>query len=248
MHSRIATRRIAASAVAGAAALAVLAPTASAMDATAYLNSTQAVAQAEAKQPAQLTVKNYTAYLKHQKTPEARKALNAFTKLPADKQARFVKYLQNRNIYKAFSGQAKGKIDRPLKVVDSYNKDVKFVTEVTSKTDQAVQGKSVEWISFTVTERIFNVPVTSETLNLRYQFDKGKVTDVLRAGSEVKNVNAAIAIHKGKVARRGHHAAVATASTVWTIYPLVKSFGKDLDKVQEVASGSGTWKAKLATR
>ncbi|MBT2487459.1 hypothetical protein J7E96_02665 [Streptomyces sp. ISL-96] len=245
MHSRISTRRLAASAVAGAAALAVLAPTTSAMDANAQPSNNQAV-QAEA-QPvaAQLTVKSYTAYLKQQKTPEAKKALNAFTKLPTSKQARFVKYLQDRDIYKALIDQARGNIDRRLKVVDPYNKDVTFITEVTA--GKTAMGKSTKQVSFTVTETIFGIPVTSETLNLRYEIFKGKVSGTPRASSEIKNVNAAIRITKGKVARTGH-TGVATASTVWKAVPRVQSFGKGVDKVQEITADTRTWKAKLANR
>ncbi|MEV8312128.1 hypothetical protein AB0P36_33700 [Streptomyces flavidovirens] len=242
MH--IPTRRLAASAVAGTAALAVLAPTASAMEANAhYPQGTQTVAQVEAK-PAQLTVKSYTTYLKQQKTPEAKKTLNAFAKLPAGKQTKFVKYLQNRDIYKALIDQAKGNLDRKLRVVDPYNPDVRFVTEVTAKT---LKGKSTKQISFTVTETIFGIPVTSETLNLRYQVFKGKVTGTPNANSEIKNVNAAITLHKGKVARTGH-TGVATASTVWKAVPRVKSFGKGVDKVQEITADTRTWKAKLGNR
>ncbi|MFJ9980521.1 hypothetical protein [Streptomyces cyaneofuscatus] len=65
--------------------------------------------------------------------------------------------------------------------------------------------------------------------------------------SEIKNVNAAIRIHQGKVARSGH-TGVATASTVWKALPRVKSFGKGVDKVQEVTADTRTWKAKLANR
>ncbi|MGW5067386.1 hypothetical protein ACWEQJ_14880 [Streptomyces cyaneofuscatus] len=187
MHSRIPTRRLAASGIVGVAALAALAPAASAMDATGHPSTTQAVVQAEAKLAPQLTVKSYTTYLKQQKTPEAKKTLDAFSKLPAGKQVRFVKYLQNRDIYKALMDQAKGSVGRKLKVVAPYNQDIKFVTEVTAKT------------------------------------------------------------LKGKVARSGH-TGVATASTVWKAVPRVKSFGKGVDKVQEVTADTRTWKAKLAKR
>ncbi|MGW7225489.1 hypothetical protein [Streptomyces cyaneofuscatus] len=201
MHSRVPTRRLAASGIVGVAALAALAPAASAMDATGHPSTTQAVVQAEAKSAAQLTVKSYTTYLKQQKTPEAKKTLDAFSKLPAGKQVRFVKYCQNRGIYKALMDQAKGSVGRKLKVVDPYNQDIKFVTEVTAKT---LKGKSTKQVSFTVTETIFGIPVTSETLNLRYHVFKGKITGTMTADSEIKNVNAAIRIHKGKVTRSGH--------------------------------------------
>ncbi|MCD9901277.1 hypothetical protein LUR56_17610 [Streptomyces sp. MT29] len=46
MHSRIPTRRLAASGIVGVAALAALAPTVSAMDATGHPSTTQAVVQA----------------------------------------------------------------------------------------------------------------------------------------------------------------------------------------------------------
>ncbi|MER7107935.1 hypothetical protein [Streptomyces sp. NPDC000229] len=241
MHGRITTRRIAITVVAGAATLAVLAPAASAAAATVH--PTQAAARADAKLAAELTVAGYTTYLKHQKTPEAKKALQSFLKLPAGKQARFVKYLQNRDIYKALINQTKGNFNRQLKVVDPYNADVKFVTEVTAK---SVKGKSTQQISFTVTETIFNIPVTSETVNLRYDVVKGKVTGTPRAASDVKNINAAITIHKGTVG--AVNTGVATASTTWKATPRLKSFGKGVDKVQEVAGHTGTWKAKLANR
>ncbi|MFD8466608.1 hypothetical protein ACFV10_16040 [Streptomyces cyaneofuscatus] len=74
--------------------------------------------------------------------------------------------------------QAKGSVGRKLKVVDPYNQDIKFVTEVTAKT---LKGKSTKQASFTVTETIFGIPVTSETLNLRYHVFKGKVTGTVTA-------------------------------------------------------------------
>ncbi|MCD9901276.1 hypothetical protein LUR56_17605 [Streptomyces sp. MT29] len=61
--------------------------------------------------------------------------------------------------------QAKGNVGRKLKVVDPYNQDITFVTEVTAKT---LKGKSTKQVSFTVTETIFGIPVTSETLNVHY--------------------------------------------------------------------------------
>jgi hypothetical protein len=230
-----ATSRLTTAAIATAAGLAVLAPTAHAVNAVD--------ASAAAKPPARLTVASYTAYLKAQKTPEAKKTLKKFSALSNLQKYYFVQYLQNRAIYKALVQQTKGNVGRSVHVVKPFNKDVRFVTDVVS---QAGKDKNrTTRVTFTVTEEIYRIPVTSETLSLRYQ--AVKPTTKASARAAVTNVNAAIAIKPGKVAVQGGKAGAA-AHTSWTALPQVKSFGKKLVKDQNLASTRGTWKAQLLNR
>jgi hypothetical protein len=231
---RLATRRLATVVVAGAASLAVLAPAASAADTAA------------AKLPAKLTVKSYTGYLKAQKTPEAKKALKSFSALPAAKKAKFLKYLQDREVYEAMSTQTKGTVNRSVKAVRHYDANVKFNVQIITKKN-IKDPKGPASLTFSVTESIYNIPVTTETLNLRYNVVKGKVVaGSARATAEVKNVNAAIAITNDKVTvnKKG----IPKASTTWKATPRVASFGPGVKKLQEGWAQSSYWAVKLVNR
>lgn len=243
MHS-VTTRRLATIAVAGAATLSVLAPTASAADTGSHQGtwtaaSQTAASQTAAKLPAKLTVKSYTAYLKAQKTPEAKRTLKSFTALSAAKQARFVGHLQNGKIYASLFKQLKGSLNRPVKTVTPVNKDVKFVHEVSSTRNV----KGAVSVSYTATETIYGIPVTSEKLTLHYVIVKGKVQRNARAVAKVTNVNAAVAIKPGKV--RATVKGIARADVTWKATPQVKAVGKTVLKDQSVTGHLNTWTAAI---
>ncbi|WP_328506651.1 hypothetical protein [Streptomyces sp. NBC_00391] len=244
MHS-VTTRRLTAVFVAGAASLAVLAPAASAGEAGPHQGTQTAASQtaasqtAAAKLPAKLTVKSYTAYLKAQRTPEAKRTLKSFSALPAAKKTAFVGYLQNGKIYASLFRQLKGNLNRPVKTVTPYNKDVKFVHEVSSSKNT----KGAVAVSYTATETIYGIPVTSEKLTLHYKIVKGKVQRGARAVAKVTNVNAAVAIKGGgvKVAVKG----IARADVTWKATPKVQAVGKPVLKDQAVTGHLNTWTASL---
>ncbi|BBC34857.1 hypothetical protein SGFS_061510 [Streptomyces graminofaciens] len=241
MHSRLTTRRLATVAVAGAATLAVLAPVASAAD--AHQDARPVAAQAAAKLPAKLTVNGYLAYLKSQKTPEARTALKGFAALPAAKKAKFVSYLQDAKVYGALHKELGGPFNVLGRNVQSYNADVKFVHTVTSKKNVKEQKGSAS-VAYTVTETIYGIPVTSEKLSLSYSF-KGTqaVPRTGRAAAKVTNVNAAVAIKGGpvKIGIKG----IARADVTWKAVPKVAAFGKAVNKDQAVKGQPKTWGASI---
>ncbi|WP_327728691.1 hypothetical protein OG250_20645 [Streptomyces sp. NBC_00487] len=239
MHS-VTTRRLTTVVVAGAASLAVLAPAASASEAGPHQGTQTAASQtAAAKLPAKLTVKSYTAYLKAQRTPEAKRTLKSFSALPAAKKTAFVGHLQNGKIYASLFRQLKGNVNHPVKTVTPYNKDVKFVHEVSS----SKHTKGAVAVSYTATETIYGIPVTSEKLTLHYKIVKGKVQRNARAVAKVTNVNAALAIKGGgvKVAVKG----IARADVTWKATPKVQAVGKPVLKDQAVTGHLNTWTASL---
>ncbi|MFJ7042020.1 hypothetical protein ACIQVC_01240 [Streptomyces sp. NPDC101112] len=239
VHSRFTTRRLAAAAVAGAAAVAVLAPAASATEFGPRQGVQTVADQAAAKLPAKLTVGSYIAYLKAQKTPEAKSTLKSFSALPAAKKAKFVGYLQDGKIYGSLFKQLKGTLNLPVTNVTSYNADVKFVHSVSSK--GGLKGGHL--VTYSATEKIFNIPVTTEKLTLRYEVVKGKVQRNARAQAQVTNVNAAYAIKGGavKVAVKG----IARADVTWKATPRVQAVGKAVAKDQAVTGHTKTWTAQL---
>lgn len=240
MHSRLTTRRLATVAVAGAATIAVLAPAASAADLGPQQGvQTVGAEAAAAKLPAKLTVNSYVAYLKAQKTPEAKSTLKSFSALPAAKKAKFVGYLQDGKIYGSLFKQLKGNLNRPVTNVTSYNADVKFVHSVSSK--GGLKGGHL--VTYTATEKIYNIPVTSEKVTLRYNVVKGKVQRNARAQAEVTNVNAAYTIKGGKV--RVAVKGIARADVTWKATPRVQAVGKAVAKDQAVTGHVKTWTAQL---
>lgn len=219
------TGRLTSAAVATVAGLAVLAPAA------------QAVEQGPAMPAAKLTVAGYTKYLKAQSTPEARKALKKFLALSKGQQAVFVKDLQDRRIYKALLGKVTAPIGKPVSITDPYNKEVRFVTKATSTV--AKDKNRTATVRFTVTQEIFRIPVTSETLTISYP-TAGEGPRRARATAEVTNVNAAIAIKGGRVSVKG-----SGATTSWAATPQVKSFGKAVHKKQNVLGAKSGFRADL---
>ncbi|AYN41610.1 hypothetical protein D9753_25090 [Streptomyces dangxiongensis] len=241
MRNRSTWRRFGTAAVAGAAAVAVLAPAASAADsAPPAWQTLHAVGSTQL--PAQLTVASYQAWLKNAHTPEAAKTLKAFTVLPNLKKYLFVQHLQNRSTYKALQTQLKGG-PRGLHTVVPYNKFVSFAHDV--RVAKTGGRKPATTVTFSVTERIFNVPVTAETVWVTYQTTKGKHLTVTGGGAKVVNTNAAIAI-QARNTSTGQTGGSALTSTQWHATPRVTSFGKAVDQQQTIAA-DGYWKAQLIT-
>ncbi|MEV0376049.1 hypothetical protein AB0I10_41200 [Streptomyces sp. NPDC050636] len=229
------THRIAATAVA-AASIALLGGTGQAFadnHTSAQASAPRAAAGAVSEPAAKLTVSGYLTYLK------ARQTLKA---LPKAKQAKFVTYLLDRDIYLALANTVKGSIGRPAHITDPYHEGVTFVTDIATRTGK--DKLRTTSLTFTVTERIYDIPVTSKTLALRFQAAKGGSKKVV-ADAKVTNVNAAIAIKGGPTATSLDHG-IGHASTTWHAVPRVKSFGKHVAKRQKAWAGQGYWSASLS--
>lgn len=223
------TGRLTSAAIAAAAGLAVLAPAAA-----------NAAPAAPAAKPAKLTVPAYTSYLQHQaaKSPAAKKVFKQYLGLSQSQKATLVANLQDHAVYAALKAKAWGKI-RNIHTVDQYNKSVSFVTDVTFRT---VKDKvRTTTATFTVTEKIFQIPVTTETVTLTYQ-TAGKATK-LKATAKVTNLNAAIAITASGQATRGKETHVNIVAV-----PTVKSFGSKIAKVQSLRSDRQAFLATLANK
>lgn len=221
------TGRLTSAAVATVAGLAVLAPAA------------QAVEQGPAEPMApRLTVAGYTKYLKAQSTPEARKALKRFLTLSKGQQTVFVKDLQDRRIHKALVSKVTAPIGKPVTITDPYNQEVRFVTRATSKV--AKDKSRTTTVSFTVTQEIFRIPVTSETLTISYPA-AGEGPKKITGKARVTNVNAAISIKDNpRVEVKG-----SGARTLWVAIPQVRSFGKPVHKKQHIQPTASGFRAQL---
>lgn len=235
----IRSNRIAVTAIAAAASIALLGGSGQAFAAG------QADAAA-AKAPAKLTVAAYKGWLK--KAPGGAETLKAFGKLPAAKQKAFVGYLQNAKVYKAFGVTQHG--DTPSLAKQKtvrYNKDVVFVGRTIAASRPGKTTKAIT-LTVTTTERIFNIPVTSVTTELTYQTTKqgnvtGKGTKATHRGS---NFNAAFAI-KPSASSLYPEANMMDGLTTWTATPRFKSAGtKSLKKLQVVTGyGDHAWSSTL---
>ncbi|MFJ3338508.1 hypothetical protein [Streptomyces sp. NPDC086766] len=198
------TGRLTSAAIATIAGITVLAPAAHAAE------------TGTAKPAAKLTVTAYEKYLKQQSTPAAKKAAAQFAKLSKSQKQVFVKTLQDQKVYKALTGKAWGKI-RNVTTVDRYDKNVTFVTKVSFKTTKDKARTTTA--KFSVTERIFNIPVTTEGATLVYP-TVGKLPGTTRASTDVFNINAAISIDATSSVKGND------ASGRITALPRVKTFGK----------------------
>ncbi|WP_310724342.1 hypothetical protein [Streptomyces sp. N2A] len=227
MPTRTASRRLAAAAIAVGASAAILTPTAHAADASEVV----------AKKPAKLSVASYQAYLKKQKTPEAKKALKGFSALTKGQQATFVQDLQNRKIYEALLGQVEGRIGQPRTVIDPHNSEVRFVTKASTAVGK--DKRRTTTVRFTVTEEIFKIPVTAETISISYP-TAGNGPKRATATAKVANVNAAIAVTHNRVSVKGYG-----AQTYWSAEPQVASFGKAAYKKEHVLGSKVTYRASL---
>lgn len=203
-----------------AAALAALAPAAQAAPAG---HSTGTVAQAAAaRTPAHLTVEGYKAYLKKNWKNGGRETTTAFKKLTPAQQKKFLRYLEDRKIYTALHDTVKGNIGHRLHVTDRYNQDVKLVTDVTSGI--AKDKAATATLSFSVSERVYGIPVTTETVTVTFQTRGHAKNKNAHAKATLKNVNAAVAVKASKV-KAVSKGVVTNGSAVWTATPQVKAFG-----------------------
>ncbi|WP_200303943.1 hypothetical protein [Streptomyces adelaidensis] len=218
------TGRLTTAAVATVAGLAVLAPTAQAVE--------------QAAPAVKLTVAGYTKYLKAQESPAAKVTLKKFQGLSKGQQAVFVKDLQDRRIYRALLGKVAGPVGKPVAITDPYNKEVRFVTKASSTVSKDKNRTTT--VSFTVTQEIFRIPVTSETLTISYP-TAGKGPKRAKATAKVTNVNAAVEIKHGRVNVKGFG-----ATTSWAAIPQVKSFGKAAYKGQSVIGAKSSHRAALS--
>ncbi|WP_030806849.1 hypothetical protein [Streptomyces sp. NRRL S-337] len=234
-------RRIGSAAVAGAAALAVLAPAASAAGRPSVAAP---AAAAEQSLGSKLTVTGYLQYLASRKAPEAKRTLKAFRALPKAKQQKFVGYLQNRKVYEALTASLKG-TTRPggLRRAVPYNADVSFVKEVRVEAKGTIAGVNTR-VSFAMSEEIFGIPVTAEKVWVQYLARGGRATHLKGGGATVSNANAAVDIKGGGTPHLVRGA--ATVSATWKATPRYASFGKALNKVQALDAGVlGYWRASL---
>ncbi|MDX2937504.1 hypothetical protein, partial [Streptomyces ipomoeae] len=184
---------ITASAIATAAAIALLGGTGQ-----AFADSQAAAAPAK---PAKLTVAAYKTWLKKTPGEEAKDTLHAFNKLPAAKQKKFVGYLQDPKVLKAFAVAHQGKIPSLAygKSV-AYKKDITFTIRTSAAAPGTKDRKTITLTTWS-TERIFNIPVTNLRTVLTYQTKGNKITgEGRKIKSSSSNLNAAFAIKATKTA------------------------------------------------
>ncbi|GHH88659.1 hypothetical protein [Streptomyces capitiformicae] len=181
-----------------------------------------AVAAPQGK-PAKLTVAKYRDWLKNNDEAAASiKLLKAFDKLPKAKQQKFVTYLQDRKVQKAFDVRNGGYVTRGGTSQTIHNKDVRFVANVkaVNKTDKA--GRHIT-LTFTATERIYDLPVITKKTVLSYTVKGGVKSPKLK--SSVTNLNGAFAITPAKKDSLKTNGGNIWATTTWKATPLYKSAG-----------------------
>ncbi|GGS10113.1 hypothetical protein GCM10010252_56550 [Streptomyces aureoverticillatus] len=245
MHLNTTTigRRTSTVLVAAAAAVAVLAPVASAGVGSDPQNLRAAGA-------AELTPAEYVKYLEKQDDPEAKDALASFKALPKGDQAKFVDYLQDEDVFKAFTEEASGPgSDTPQSgTVTQYNSDIAFVND--AKVDRKPQSAPpvAHWnekATYTAKIKVLGITVTKLQVWVRYQSTRAHVTKVYNSGSAVKNINAAVSIDSDN-ARPWKAGGYAHAETVWKGSLVYKGFGIRMDKKQKIRGEyNGAWTGSL---
>ncbi|MGV9243086.1 hypothetical protein [Streptomyces sp. NPDC003710] len=221
-----------AAAVATAAGIAVLAPAAA--QAQPARTDTVVSVQAAAQKPAHLTVGSYKAYLKKNWAKGGRETAAKFAELTPTQQRKFLRHLEDRKVYEALRNQVKGGFGRSLHIVDPYNEDVEFVTDVTARIAKDDAGTLT--VRFSVSERIFGIPVTTETVTVKGATQGEDRSKKAVTKAHLKNVNAAIAITAGPT-RAASKGAVTRGSVTWTAKPQVRAFGaKKVVKEQGAAA------------
>ncbi|MEU8848187.1 hypothetical protein AB0C70_18565 [Streptomyces sp. NPDC048564] len=224
--------------------MALLAPVASASD-----MSTTRLAQASKSQGEALTPAGYLRYLQGLNSAEAGEVRGKFEALSADEQTKFVNYLQDNEVYKAFTDVASGGVNAstPGHVDARYNADVSFSLDV-KRSRPAASTRLAHWdekATYTFKQKVLGVTVTTLQVWVRYQNTRGEVTKVYNSGSGVKNFNAAVVID-GTDARPWKAGGKAHAETVWKGSIIYKGFAVRIDKKQSlVASWDGKWKGSL---
>ncbi|MDF3301029.1 hypothetical protein [Streptomyces tropicalis] len=234
--------RFGTAAAAGAAAAALLSGTAVAADAV----TAQPAAHAGQAAASRLTVGGYTAWLKAQRTPEATKTLKAFTALPRLRQVQFVTFLQDRGALRALAADLKGGMSG-LHTVRHYNPAVSIVNDVRVTRSQGT-APSVR-VSYTATEQVFGIPVTSEQVWVTYATKGGKYDRPLKSGSHAVNTNAAIRLAGRDTSHSLPAGPGAKVMVRWTATPRVSSFGAGVAQDQSILAGPlNVWKAQLRNR
>lgn len=174
-------------------------------------------------QPAKLTVAKYRDWLKNNDEAAASiKLLKAFDKLPKAKQQKFVGYLQNRKVQEAYNVRAGGYINRGGHNEEAYNKDVRFVADIKGVRKATKSGSHIT-LTFTATERIYNIPVITRKTVLSY--DYGTAVKSPKYKRSVTNLNGAVVItpvKKDVIKVSGRN---ISATTTWKTKPLYKSVG-----------------------
>ncbi|MEV0319151.1 hypothetical protein ACIBKX_06470 [Streptomyces sp. NPDC050658] len=233
------TLRIAA--VSGVAALAVLAPAAGAF-ADGHAGAAPASHSIQAKKPAQLTVKGYVKYLKTQKTPAAKQTLAKFNKLNGKQKYTFVKLLQNRGVHLALKGSLEGRADK------TFTKRVNSAVTVTRAADTQRNDKfGSRQVTYSVTESIYKIPVTTESVTVKYRL-KGKKVIKPAATSAVTNTNAAVTVTPKKTTRLVVKGTNVRGEQTFTSTGNVKSFGKKVVKKGAVRAHGKSYTGILANR
>ncbi|MEV6833645.1 hypothetical protein AB0N17_03785 [Streptomyces sp. NPDC051133] len=237
--------RMTAAGVAAVAGLAVLAP---AVANAAAGPGPAAVTQSSVQQPAHLTVASYKAYLKKNWKKGGRETAVAFAKLTPARQAQFLRHLEDRKVYAAFLKQVKGNFELPLHVVDPYNKDVVFVTDVTAHVAKDKAGTLT--VRFSVSERVFGIPVTTETITVKGATKGQDKSKKAVAIAKLQNVNAAVSITAGPT-RAASKGVITRGSVTWTAKPQVQAFGKkklvkDQDAAAAITKATRTFEASLS--
>ncbi|WP_200303919.1 hypothetical protein [Streptomyces adelaidensis] len=184
-------------------------------------------------QPAKLTVKEYRSWLMNNDDLAAsQKVLKAFDKLPAAKQRKFVDYLQNRAVTKAFALSFAGGVTRGNSKEVKYNNDVRFSGVVKGSNKVGTGGRNVS-LTFTATERVYNIPVLTQQVAFTYTIKNGiKSPKVKRS---VVNLNRAFVVKPVKNSVSGKN--TVTATVTWNLAPQYKSAGQtSLVKKQAITS------------
>ncbi|MBE4736824.1 MULTISPECIES: hypothetical protein [Streptomyces] len=187
-------------------------------------------------QPAKLTVKEYRSWLMNNDDLAAsQKVLKAFDKLPGAKQRKFVGYLQNRAVTKAFVLSFAGGVKKGNTKEVRYNDDVRF-SGVVKGSNRVVSGGRDISLTFTATERVYGIPVVTQKVDFSYTVKNGvKARKVKRS---VVNMNRAFVIKPVKNAVSG--TGTITATVTWNLAPQYGSVGKGpLVKKQAITSFAG---------
>ncbi|WP_326579201.1 hypothetical protein OG250_17580 [Streptomyces sp. NBC_00487] len=224
----------------------VLAATAGALLFTGVAAQGTAVAAPQGK-PAKLTVAKYRDWLKNNDEATASlKLLKAFDKLPKAKQQKFVDYLQNRKVQEAYNVRAGGYINRGGHNEEAYNKDVRFVADIKGVRKATRAGSHIT-LTFTATERIYNLPVITQKTVLSY--DYGSAVKSPKYKRSVTNLNGAVAItpvKKDAIKVSGRN---ISATTTWKAAPLYRSVGATpLTKRQTTATVNVKFNAWVGNR
>jgi hypothetical protein len=220
--------RITATAVAAAASLALLGGSAQAF-----------AADAAPAAPSQLTVGAYKTWLKKSPGAEAKDTLRAFNRLTPAQQRKFVGYLQDPKVLKAFVVAHSGKIPSlSYATTVKYKNDITFTTRTSAGAPGEKDQRTITLTTRSV-ERIFNIPVTEFASVLTYETKADKITGKgWKTKSFGSNQNAAFAFKpsKSRAVLKGNS---LSGVTNWTATPQYKSAGTAPIKKFQAVTGNG---------